>query len=77
MAEKTQKQMIQEIHQTTIQLSTVLLGVPDTADKGLVGLVNRLFNGHNRLKVTVYCLIASLSGAGILDATVFHKVLGG
>ena len=30
-----------------------------------------------RNKIMIYSLIAFLSGAGILDATVFHKVFGG
>lgn len=36
MADKTQKQLIEEIHTTTTRLSTVLLGVPGTANGGLV-----------------------------------------
>lgn len=77
MTEKTEKEMIRDLHDDVIEIKTVLLGVPNTADKGLVGLVNKLFNGHIRLKVTVYSLIALLSGLGVIDATVFHRVIGG
>ena len=31
----------------------------------------------NKNRVVIYSLIAFLSGAGILDATVFHRVIGG
>ena len=34
-------------------------------------------NGRiTKLEITVYSLIAALTGMGILDATVFHLVLG-
>jgi len=31
----------------------------------------------SRLKISLYTLVGFLAGAGILDATVWHKILGG
>ena len=67
MPEKSIKTVLGEIQQDVTEIKTVLLGVKGTADKGLVGTVNKLFNGHIRLKITVYCLITFLTGAGILE----------
>jgi len=61
--EKTQKQLIQETHQTVNTLSTVLLGVPNTDDKGLVGEVKQVkvnqkeqWKSHNKLSMRVWIL---------------------
>jgi len=83
MPEKTQKQLIQEIHQTTIQLSTVLLGVSNTEDTGLVGEVkdvklnvNGLSKSHIKLKRNFWILVASLVGSGILGSGIWGVLNG-
>jgi len=73
MAEKTQKQLIQETHETVVQLSTVLLGVQGTANGGLVKevkdvkvSVNELAKSHSKLKRNFWVLIGILVGSGAL-----------
>ena len=63
MAEKTQKQLIQETHQTVNTLNTVLLGVSGTDDKGLVGdfkdvkiNAKEQWKSHNKLSMRVWIL---------------------
>lgn len=69
MASKTQKQMIQEIF-------TVLLGVPDTDDRGLVGLVDYVVKDHNRLKKNFWMLVGILVGSGVIASSVFGLLNG-
>ncbi len=73
MAEKTQKQMIQEIHGTVIEQRTVLLGVPGTSDGGLVKEVlnnkkemRDIGKSHGKLKRTVWRMIGMLVGSGVI-----------
>ena len=75
MPEKTQEQMIQETHDTVIQLKTVLLGV--NGDHGLVGEVQSVRKKVNKVTIMLYGLIGVLTGAGIIDSTVTHLVIGG
>ena len=81
MATKEEMQVIRETHQA-------LLGVKGTGDKGLVGdfqefkkeVITRLDKQNGRItknKLMIVGLISLLTGLGILDATVLHKVFGG
>ncbi len=76
MPDKTQKQMIQEIHDATIQLKTILLGIPGTENGGLVAEVKELSGSHYKLKKGFWILIGILIGSGILGAGVYN-ILGG
>ena len=76
------RKKIDETHDTVIELKTVLLGA--NGDEGLVGDVHKVIEGIeentkkiNKLRVIVYVLIGILSGLGVLDGAVFHKVIGG
>lgn len=75
MAEKSQKEMIQETHKTVVQISTVLLGVPNTADKGVVGQVKNNTKKITRLQIT----IAAIVGSGIVGGGIFKlaQLIGG
>ena len=71
--QKSQEEMIQEIYQTITQLSTVLLGVPNTANGGLVKDVKSLKVdtkeiGHSlgKLKKSFWLLVGVLIGTGIV-----------
>ena len=84
MTEKTQKEMIQEIHQTTIQQRTVLLGVPGTDDKGLVGevkdvklKVNSVARSHGKLKRNFWLLVGALAGSGAIGGGIWSLLNGG
>jgi len=81
--EKTQKQLILDTHDTVMQISTVLLGVPGTEDTGLVGEVknnkdniNVLGKSHGKLKRNFYILIAFLIGSGILGGSIWSMLNG-
>jgi hypothetical protein len=51
------------------EIRTVLLGVPDTDDKGVVGKVNDVCDNHVALKNKVYLAVGLLAGSGILTGT--------
>jgi len=60
------------------QIYTVLLGVPNTEEKGLVWDVkqlaenlNDLNNRHNTLNRKFWMLVAGLIGSGVLGANLF------
>ena len=58
MPDKTQKEMIQEIHQG-------LFGVPDTEDDGLVGQVKKINGRVSRNSKLVFLIIGAISASGI------------
>ena len=66
------------------EIFTVLLGVPNTEDNGMVGDFKDLKeyvykqNGRIRkLEIGLVGLTSILTGLGILDATIWNKVIGG
>jgi len=79
MTEKTNKELTREVHQA-------VLGIPDTDDNGLVGVVKEIReyliiqNGNiaknrvemNRNRLVLAALIAFLTGAGFLEG--FHII---
>ena len=69
---------------TQSQILTVLVGMPGTEEKGMAGDLAELrthvhkANGRvGKLEIGLASLVSILTGAGILDATVFHRVFGG
>lgn len=83
MPEKTQKQLIQEIHSTSLETRTVLLGVPGTSDGGLVKEVlnnkkemRDIGKSHGKLKRTVWWLIGMLVGSGVIGASTYGLLSG-
>ena len=82
--EKTQKQMIRETNEAVITLTTVLLGVPDTEETGLVGEVkevklniNALDKSHSKLKRNFYLLVGTLVGSGAIGSGIYTLLNGG
>ena len=66
------------------QILTILVGMPGTEEKGMAGDLAELkdharkTNGRIRkLEIGLVGLISTLTGAGILDATIWNKVIGG
>ncbi len=81
MGNKTQRQFIEETYQTVTQLSTVLLGVPDTEDTGLVGEVkeikinfNLLCKSHSKLKRNFYIAVSALIASGVLGTGIWSLI---
>ena len=71
--QKTQKQLIQETHQSVNMLTTVLLGVPGTDDKGLVGEVKQVkcnqreqWKSHSKLSMRVWILWGIIIAVGAI-----------
>ncbi len=69
---------------TQSQILTVLVGLPGTEEKGMAGDISEMkihmAKQNNKImknRVMIMSLITFLSGAGILDATIFHRVFGG
>ncbi len=66
------------------QILTILVGLPGTEEKGMAGDLLELkeharkTNGRvRRLEMGLCGLVGTLTGLGVLDYTVFHRVLGG
>lgn len=83
MVDKTQREMIHEIHKATIQLNTVLLGVAGTENGGLVQEVKdvktdvkELGKSHGKLKRNFWILVGALLGSGAIGTGVYN-LLGG
>lgn len=71
----TNRALLEETHDTVTQLKTVLVGIPGTDDKGLVGEVkstkndiNALHSRHRKLDLRVWILIAVLTASGAISA---------
>ena len=69
----TTEEKLDIIRDDVTQIKTVLLGVPNTGDKGLVGFVREerearidLNNRHRKLSKSFWLLIGILSGSGVL-----------
>ncbi len=80
---KTQKQLIEEINEVTIELRVVLLGVPNTEDKGMAGdikeLKNQLLRQNGRIRKNTLGLIglgSFLVGLGVLEWTDIISLFG-
>jgi len=58
MAKKTQRELIQEIHQG-------MFGIPDTADTGLVGQVKKMNGRVSRNSRLIFFIIGVISASGI------------
>lgn len=63
---KSDRELLEETHGTVIELKTVMLGVPGTADKGLAGAVASVTKGHRRLNERFWILVGILIGTGIV-----------
>ncbi|KKN53773.1 hypothetical protein LCGC14_0598660 [marine sediment metagenome] len=77
MTEKSQIKLIQETHKYVNTLTTVLLGVPGTDDKGLVGEVKQIkFNqkeqwtSHSKLSTRVWMLWGIVLAIGVIASGV-------
>ena len=79
---KNADEAIFNVYRCMVRIEAVLLGVPDTADKGLVGQVIDNKNDLDctrkklgKLDVRVWVLIALLTGSGILGGTAIAQLL--
>lgn len=77
MSDKTQKQIIQETHDDMVEVKTVLLGVPNTDEKGLVGEVRDIkLNVRSNTKSIgkIKVILAVIIGSGALGTGIWQLV---
>jgi hypothetical protein len=74
----TQRELIQNIHETVVELRTILLGIPGTDDTGLVGEVrlikmhiDELDDKHKKLSNKFWILVSALVGSGVLGTGIY------
>ena len=79
----TQEQLIRETHDAVVELQTVLLGIPDTADEGLIGevkqiklSVNDLTCRHRKLSNRFWILVGVLVGSGLIGTGIYNLTGG-
>ncbi len=76
MASKSPEQMLTEIHDKVTRMETVILGVPDTDNRGLCGEVKNLRKDMNHFKRNFWVLVGVLTGSGVISVGVF-QIIGG
>lgn len=77
MSDKTQKQMIQETHDDMVEIKTVLVGIPNTGDKGLVGEVKDIklnVRSNTRSIGRIKVILAAIIGSGALGTGIWQLV---
>ena len=74
---KEEKAILQDIKDDQTEIKTVLLGVPNTDDRGLVGDVKALAEGHGKLKRNFWTLVGILIGSGIIGSGIYGLFGGG
>ena len=78
----TPEEAIFDVRERMVRMETLLVGVPDTADKGLVGKVNDNCEEMDatrkkvgKLEIRFWILIAFLVGSGALGGTALVQLL--
>lgn len=71
----TQKEAIFDTQARMIRIETVLMGVPNTEDKGIVGQVSKNTRKIGKLEVRFWILIAFLVGSGVLGGTAIAQLI--
>lgn len=77
----TPEQAIFEIRERMIRVETIVTGVPNTADKGLVGTVRKTCEDLDatrkklgRLEIRFWVLVAFLVGSGVMNGFAIVKL---
>ena len=76
MPEKSQKQMIQETHDSVIKLETTIPFVIDEIKDVKVNVKN-LSASHGKLKKNFWILVGVLVGSGVLGTGIYGLLNGG
>jgi len=64
--------MLQDVQERMMRIETVLLGVPNTNDKGLVGEVKELKTKYRNLSTRVWLIIVAIAGSGALGGGIYQ-----
>ncbi len=70
------EEQLKQISKDVIEIKTVLLGVPNSEDSGLVGDLKDLRTRHNKLSQKFWILVAFLAGSGVLGAGIWGLFSG-
>lgn len=62
--------IIRKIDEKITTIYTVLLGVPDTQNGGLVDKVNNVCEEHKKLSKNFFILVGVLAGSGLLGGSI-------
>ena len=65
------REEVAEIKLMVSEIRTVLLGIPDSEERGFCGEVKELSKSHYDLRKTVYTVIAFMVGSGLLTGAGF------
>jgi hypothetical protein len=74
---KTPQELLEETHDNVMKLSVVLLGVPDSEEKGLCGDFAELRTEFYKFRRFGIWVIGILAGSGVLGVGVFEVVSRG
>ena len=81
---KEERKILEDIRESQTEQRTVLLGIPDTDDRGLVGEVkdikmnvSALGSSHGKLKRNFWLLVGTLVGSGIISSSIYGLLNGG
>lgn len=77
--DKDEKELIKEIHESIIEVKTVLLGIPGSANGGLCKKVEKVSDDVDILKKEHYILtrnfwllVGTLAGSGVLGTSLWQ-----
>ncbi len=75
----TSDELIQEVHKTVSELKVVLVGIPDTDDKGVCGEIKDIKLAHNELAIqhrklsrNFWLLVGTLTGSGVIGGGIYQ-----
>lgn len=78
----TPKEAIYDTRERLVRMETVLIGVPDTDDKGLVGTVKDNTDNLDttrkkvgKLEIRIWILIAFLIGSGVVSGAAAFQLM--
>jgi len=84
MTQKTNRQILDEIHTTVTEIRVTLFGVKNSSDKGLIGdvqdntyKIEEIDKSHRSLSKRFAILIAFLIGSGALGVGIWGIFNGG
>ena len=78
------KEQLKQVCEDTVKIKTVLLGIPNTTEKGLAGDIKDIKEyltivdkKYNKLSQKFYILVSFLAGSGVLGIGVWGIFNGG
>ena len=70
---------VEKLHRDVLEIKTTLIGIPDSADSGLLGEIKQIkLNGYNlnhrvrRLSQKFWLLVGILAGSGVIGSGLYQ-----